>query len=338
MKIDVLYQFDDGYAPFGGTSMVSLFENNKHFDEINVYVLDNAVSENNIQKLNQMAEKYNRTIIYLDTAELVKLMEETGIPKYRGSYSTNMKMFVSLVIPEKVEKLLYIDSDTLVVGRLDEIAGMDMSDKPLAMTIDSIARGHKKHIGFQKTDAYHNAGVMLFHIPNWKKMRCTERIIEHVKNVRAHYLAPDQDLINIVMKNDIITISPRYDLQPLHVAFDSKTYFRFFSGKGYYDRKVIEEAKKSPVIYHFFRFMGEFPWHKDNVHPYGKVFDEYLNLSPWKDYEKKPAGGGFVFAIEKWMYRYLPSGLFLFIFKVNYEYFMYRANKMSLKNKNHESM
>ena len=35
-KLDVLYQFDDKYAPFAGISMISLFENNKQVENITV--------------------------------------------------------------------------------------------------------------------------------------------------------------------------------------------------------------------------------------------------------------------------------------------------------------
>ncbi len=338
MRIDVLYQFDDKYAPYGGVSIYSLFCSNRHFSEINVYILDNQVSEGNKEKLFRMAEQFQRRLVFLDASQIVSFMEEAGIPKYRGSYSTNMKLFAQSVLPVEIEKMIYIDSDTLVVGKLDGIVSFDMGDKPLAMTIDSIARGHKKHIGFSKDDEYHNAGVMVFNMRKWREKRCMERITEHVKKVRAHYLAPDQDLVNIVLKSDIVTIAPEYDFQPLHRAFSLKTYYHFFSRRGYYSPAQIEEAAKHPVILHFFRFMGEFPWNRDNVHPYGKEFDYYLRQSPWKDYQKEPAGGSWIFMVEKWMYRHLPAGLFLLIFKINYEYFMFRANRLSLKNKNHQNM
>lgn len=338
MKIDVLYQFDENYAPYGGVSIYSLFCNNRHFEKIRVFILDNQIADASKEKLLNMAEEFGREIYFLDTLKLVRFMEKVGIPKYRGSYSTNMKMFAGQILPQDVNRIIYIDSDTLVVGKLDEIATLDMGDMPLAMTIDSIARGHKKHIGFEREREYHNAGVIVFEMDNWKRNQCEERIIDHVKHVRAHYLAPDQDLINIVCKDEILTISPKFDFQPLHKAFSLQTYFCFFSGKGYYSPDVIKEACENPVILHFFRFMGEFPWHKDNIHPFGKEFDAYLSKSPWHDYVKKKPDHSWVFRLEKWMYQYLPEKLFLLIFKINYEFFMYRANQMSLKNKNHQNM
>ncbi len=39
MRLNVLYQFNEKYAPYAGISMVSLMENNKIIDEITIYVM-----------------------------------------------------------------------------------------------------------------------------------------------------------------------------------------------------------------------------------------------------------------------------------------------------------
>ena len=39
MHMNVLYQFNEKYAPYAGVSITSLFENNKNADEICVYIL-----------------------------------------------------------------------------------------------------------------------------------------------------------------------------------------------------------------------------------------------------------------------------------------------------------
>ena len=51
MKIlNVLYQTDDNYAPIAGVSMTSLFETNRHLDEIHVYMLDDGIYGENLEK------------------------------------------------------------------------------------------------------------------------------------------------------------------------------------------------------------------------------------------------------------------------------------------------
>lgn len=39
-KLNVLYLTDNNYAAFAGVSITSMFENNKHINEITVYLID----------------------------------------------------------------------------------------------------------------------------------------------------------------------------------------------------------------------------------------------------------------------------------------------------------
>ena len=54
------YSFMDNYAQHAGLSILSLFDNNKEADEINVYVLDNHIGEKNYKNLEQIAAQYRR--------------------------------------------------------------------------------------------------------------------------------------------------------------------------------------------------------------------------------------------------------------------------------------
>ena len=50
MSLNILYQCDDNYAPYTGVSMSSLFRRNKNIEEINIYILDDGISEENKKK------------------------------------------------------------------------------------------------------------------------------------------------------------------------------------------------------------------------------------------------------------------------------------------------
>lgn len=187
LTLNVLYQFNNKYAPYAGVSITSLFENNQHFNKLVVYVFNDSldpINNENHKKLKELSNQYQREIIILDTEPLINIMEKTGIPKYRGSYSTNMKMFVSEILTDIEGRLLYIDSDTIVSGKLDHLATLDMKGNYLAMVLDSVGQAHKYDIGLGEESLYFNAGVILFDMEQWKRNCCMERIIEQIG--RAH--------------------------------------------------------------------------------------------------------------------------------------------------------
>ncbi len=338
MKIDILYQFNEKYAPYAGVSMTSLFENNTHIERIRVFVMGEGLSEKSTSRLRELAARYGRQMSFVNTDPLMVMMKKLNMPSYRGSYAANMRLFLTYLMPEDVERILYLDADTIVDGAIDDLVNLDMEGHPLAMALDSLVRGHKKRLGFSPDDYYYNSGVILFSMKEWREDHCSERIANHVKNVRAWYPSPDQDLLNVVLKGEILKLEARYNVQPVYIAFSLSSYYHTFGRTGFYSPPEIRSALNSPVIYHFFRFIGEFPWDKDNVHPDNDIFDRYLENSLWSDYVKTPSNNAFVFRIEKWLYHLLPRPVFIRIFRIAYEQFIRKANKDSLKFKTNMKM
>lgn len=338
MNLNVLYQFNEKYAPYAGASITSLLENNTHFDRIDIFILGEGLSQFSAARFRSLSAKYGRSLTFVHTENLIALMKEMNMPSYRGSYAANMRLFLSFILDDNVDRLLYLDADTIVTGKLNELCTMDMGDHPIAMCLDSLVRKHKKRLKFDMADFYYNSGVILFSMKKWREKHCSERIADHVKNVRAWYPSPDQDLINVVLKGEIMKLSPRYNIQPAYLAFPLKSYFRTFGGKGFYTPDELRSGLVSPVIYHFFRFVGEFPWHRNNVHPDNDLFDKYIALSPWSDYVKQPSDTGITLKLEKFLYKRIPRRLFIRLFRIAYEDFIKKANRDSLKYKTNRMM
>jgi lipopolysaccharide biosynthesis glycosyltransferase len=266
-------------------------------------------------------------------------MKTLGLNCYRDSYAPNIKLFVNHYIPDTVERLLYIDCDTIIVGAIEKLFNLNMHNQPVGMVLDSVCMRHKQAIGFSKRDLYFNSGVILYDMKEWRKQNCEERIIDHIINVRSHYLAPDQDVLNIVLKNKIKVLDVKYNLQPFHMVYLYAQYMRYFGQTRYYSKRKIDNAKDNAAIYHTFRYLGEFPWHKDSLHPATAMFDKYMAKSLWKDYSKtETEKNDLVFRIERSLYKLLPKSVFIVIFKICYELFMWKSNMDSLKNMNNSRM
>jgi len=319
-RADVFYQFNENYAPYAGASVASLFINNTHLDSICVYLMVEDVSRENIEKFHDLARQYGRDVVIVNTESLVEMMKKLGMPRYRGSYAANMRLFFPWAMEcGGIERLIYIDSDTVVCGPLDELLDIDMGDCPLGMACDSVTLGYRKRIGLSESDPYFNSGVVLFDVARWIAQKGSERIVEHVRNVRSTYVSPDQDLLNVVMKGHIFKLPMRFNVQPIHLKYSAALYERVFRQKNYYDTAEIESAVQNPAIVHFFRFAGEFPWNAGTQHPCREIFDAYLAKSPWRGLERKKADFRLVLRIERCMYRFIPMPIMLRLFLYAHE-------------------
>lgn len=332
-KLNVLYQFNEKYAPYAGVSITSLLENNRTVEKIQIFILGEGLSTDSVKKLQVLAHKYKADIVFVDTRDIIEKMKKWGIPPYRGAYSANIRLFLPMILDDSVGRVLYLDADTVVNDSVYDLYQMDLRDKALAMALDSLGTRHKVSIGMLKNEPYYNSGVILFDLDNWRKYNCSEKIIEHVQKTQIVYPSPDQDLLNVVCKEQIMQFEPQWNYQPVHVAYTVKQYFMWYKDSSYYRPEQIELAKDRVKIYHFFRFLGEFPWHKDNLHPDNNIFNHYLEISPWSDYKKQPSNCGMTIKIEKVLYRILPKGLFLGVFVFFHNLYIEGKNEVALNQK-----
>ncbi len=330
--MNVLYQFNESYAPYGCVSMTSLFLNNEQEDDITVYILaDQDVTDKTKEKIGRNAERYGRKVIFLGNDRLMPLIEQLNL-RYRGNNTANYKMFIDEYPGLDVDRLLYLDSDTIVEDSLHMFYYSDMEGKAIRMCLDTLGLRHKMQLGFRREEDYYNTGVILFDLHKWKEHRCEDKILDFIKRSDRAYPAPDQDIMNVALKNDISRADLRYNLQPYHMLYTYGALRKFFINEWYYSRKEVESAMASPVILHTYRFLGEFPWHLDSLHPAASRFDRYLEKSVYRGMIKGDSPyNGLQFKVERWLYKWLPKGLFLRIFEINFAYFFWKANSMSKK-------
>ena len=327
-RLDVLYAADDGYAPFLGVSMYSLFKNNVDMEEIRVYAVLDNVSDANREKLQQVAGCFNRELVLVGAERFNEQLAKLGVPRYRGNYATNYRLFFDAIVDEGVERLLYIDCDTAVCGSLRTVIECDFEEYPAAAVLDSLGSRYKHIVGFPPEVPYFNAGVLVIDVKNWKERHVSEEILNHIKNVRSRYCNPDQDLLNINLRGKVKILGPEYNFQPIHRAYPDKAYEKVYGFRNYYTPEQVEHARRSPVILHMYRFLGQFPWHRNNMHPDTAVFDEYLALSPWADYRKQKTKCCSVsFKIERFLYMILPKTWFLYFFAFMQEWSFRRQNE-----------
>lgn len=327
--MNILYQSDDNYAVYMGVSICSLLENNKAAENIHINIIDDGITEENKTKIKNMVEGYKREVSFVSGETVLKNKEITDVFSYVGMRKNShsyLKMFFSMLLPDVTGRLIYIDCDTAVEGDISGLEHFKMCDKTIGMVMDSLVIDSKKSVGLNKEDRYYNSGVILIDVDKWRERDCSKRIMEHIKNVRT-YGTVDQDVLNMELKNEIVTLPIKYNLQPIHLIYPYKLYSKVYKHcEKYYGQNEIENAVKQPAIVHYLRYIGESPWNADNVHPGTVYFDKYLAISPWADYTKKRAKRGTIFKIEKILYRVLPQSIFIRIFYIVHERMIIKSN------------
>ena len=320
----VLYQANDYYAPYLGISLLSLLDHNKHIRTISIFIIDDGISEENRRKIEQEAGDFGRSITYLDTAVPQKLLEEAAAPKFRGNYATYFKLFVLDELPPEVDRILYVDSDTIIRGALDEITTFDFHGCALAMVPAIYHNKYRAKVGISKDDTTYNAGIMAFDLATWRQNDCRRRLIRGMEDAALLSFAPDQSLAIKVLQKDLAALPLRFNFSTLYSLFTYKDISRMFRCREaeLFKQEDIDRAYRQIAIYHFIELQVGKPWEADSVHPKKFLWKEYYDKSRWSDLPAPKVKLPLLLKLQRITYKLMPKKVYMAAYAFAWKYLM----------------
>ena len=277
--LNVVFASDNNYVPFLSIALLSLLEHNENeFEEINIFILNDGIDENNKHKLEEIVFPFKCNMTFINAKQLDEL--DINIMTIErnlniSSLTNYSRLFISNLLPDNLDTVLYLDCDALIVGSLKDFWNEDISDYYCAGVLDCINTTIKKEFGFSKEDNYINTGVLLINLKKWREDQVEEKFIEFMINNQHRFYQHDQGIINNVFRDRIKIVDPRYNLQIHFQTFDYDLSRKFNCIETeYYTREIVKEAQKNPVFLHFCGSEYFRPWYNPE-HPYAEQFKSY---------------------------------------------------------------
>jgi lipopolysaccharide biosynthesis glycosyltransferase len=328
--LNVLYQSNDYYAPITGVSVTSLMYHNQDLDEINVYLLNDEISKENLGKFKEACDDYGRNLIIIETEEILKkLRDELKVSPFKGTYTTYFKLIAISSLDLPTDRVLQLDGDTIITGSLAALCDIDLDEALIAATYDCTMNGYKALIDIPLTDKYYNCGVLLINHKKWLEEDCEGQIVHHLKHVRNGYYTVDQDILNVLFRKQIKYLDLKYNFNSGFYIYGIEESLKMYDLKDEYYNTIEEVAKayKEPIIYHCMGAMTGRPWEQNSIHPQNELFDKYLMKSRWKDSPKAVVNRKMVFKIQRFLYRVLPRGLYIKFHKKGQKSYLEKMNR-----------
>ena len=283
--MNVMYATDDNYAEIMGVSICSLLDKNKHVDEIIIYIVTDQVSEGNKTKITSMVEDYGRTVVYIEKPD-IRGMLGVELKTLRWSDSAYSRLFLKKIFAPypDVNKLLYLDCDTLIVDALDELWKEEVENCLGAACLECMSNTHKKIVGADKNDNYVNTGMLLLNVKKWREEIIDDQMAHFIQKYKGKTEYVDQGVINGTISNRFKLVSPRYNLTCLAYDFTYEEMQIYRKPQFGYSKEEWENAIAHPAVVHFTTsFLSIRPWFGESNHPYAQMWDDYHSLSPWRD-------------------------------------------------------
>ena len=316
-ELNILYQSDNNYAPQTGVSLVSLLENNREMTAINVFILDDGISEENLGRMREACDSYGRNLTIVDTTEILAELKRLEVTPFRNTYTTYFKLLAIDAIETSNNLLLQLDGDTIINESLEGLFAIDLEEKVCAATYECVQNEYKELIGLKPNEKYYNCGVLWINQAFWRSYDCRKKIIDHLTNERNTYFTVDQDIINVLFRDRIEYLDIVYNVNSGFYVYGADwSYYIYDLDPAYYvSKEVIRHAVNHPIINHCMVPMTGRPWEQDNIHPQNDLYDHYLAMSPWRNVPKIQVRRSMVFRLQRRLYQMFPMGIYARVHK-----------------------
>lgn len=275
--MNIAYSCNDYYVPQTGISIISLCENNKDADEIVIYFIGKDVSDSNINILRTIIEKYKRKFVYINFDEIANDLNISAIGRHIETIYT--KVFFSRI--EGIDKMIYLDSDTIVNGSLRPLWNEDLSESYMGV-VQTFSKT-KFQLGIPESDPFFNDGMAIVNVNFCRQNNLIDKVLEVIDEFNGNPPTLSEGALNKVCRGHVKYISLRWNCMAGILYFARLNIEELAKQLDQYSLQDIKESCENPVIIHYLTAFYNRPWFIPCSHPYKDCYFRYKSLSPWKD-------------------------------------------------------
>lgn len=275
--MNIICSTDDNFVQHCSVMLTSVLINNLG---VSVWILTEGLTEANKAILKEEVESRGGifNFVKVDSTIISKL----PMPKHQSlshiSPATYYRLLVSEILPDYVEKAIYLDCDIIVTRSLEELWNTDISNYAVGAVhqmwqeIEDASR-----LNYPVEFGYFNAGVLLINLNYWREHSISTKLVNYLTTHFSKIKMHDQDALNAVLYNKAFTLPCKWNM--LHYFFfpDSKSIIGTFNGEvisNYSEyKKQIKLNRKDPVVIHY--VSKPKPWQDKCIHPFVKEYFNY---------------------------------------------------------------
>ncbi len=259
------------YIRYTVVMLSSLCINNPR--HINAFLLHSELTEADIASICASMADYDISIIPLKVDG--DLFDERFPRNSMWSVETYYRLLLVDLLPEKIDKILYLDVDVIVNKDISEFYNISFGSDEIIACVDSLGKSgwgkmsEKQRQMFcpmiEQGYRYFCAGVMLMNIAAIREKYNFESYMDAVREWEYQMSAPDQDILNYVHWEKIGYVDP-YE-------------YNLFARIAHNENMTYQTVKEQTYIIHY---AGDKPWNSTNVHyDIERLWWDYAKLTPF---------------------------------------------------------
>lgn len=260
----VVMASDDNYAQHMGVAALSVADRCSAPKRLVFHFLDAGISARNVERLKTLVSAAGAQCVFV-TPNLDRYRD---FPMLRYGVGAYLRLSMGSLLPESVERALYLDCDVLAFDDVARLWHTDLQGRTLAAV---------GNLGHQGTSAslYFNSGVLLIDLKQWRSSGVEKKLMAYLDSRRDALRYPDQDALNAVFEREWLPLRLRWNQQPATYSMAAKGL-----SQAPHAREEFEEAVRCPGVVHY---LGKNkPWDYMTFHPLKEFYWYYLEQSDWR--------------------------------------------------------
>lgn len=259
MNIHLAIAFDQNYlSPFYALLMSILEYNQKN--KITIHAIITGVSEKEQSEIKQFINQHHHDIAFY---EIDQEMVSKFVLVNKWTPAVYYRLFFPFLIPKDVKRLLYLDTDALVVNDLSELYNLDLGQYPVGAVYDNYVKTAPQ-LGISEEGNYFNSGMLLMDIDKWKEQQISEKAIQFLSDHPEKIKFVDQDALNAVLINNWKKLDWKYNTMYSLIPEDIR-------------KDQLKDFIKDKVFLHF---TLQRPWNALCRNRYRALYHYFLLKSP----------------------------------------------------------
>lgn len=203
--INIAFAFDKNYWTQFCAVVHSVLTSQTSVVHLHLIAPDTTIEQKTALK--EYVKEYRGEVNFYDvTRELV----DGFVVMNKWSHAVYYKLFFPLLVAGRVERLLYIDVDTIVLNPLDELFKTDLKGHSIGAVYDNYVK-QQPLIGVSEGE-YFNSGVMLIDVESWNSKQVSQKSADYLRDFPDRIRFVDQCALNAVLKHDWYRLSFHYNL------------------------------------------------------------------------------------------------------------------------------
>jgi lipopolysaccharide biosynthesis glycosyltransferase len=266
--INLLVTFDKNYIKPFRVMLKSLAATNPQ-EIFRIWLLHSGIPEQELHELHEYCSTQRATLSLIQVDRTT--FENAPISK---QYPQEMyyRLLAPLLLPESIDKVLYIDPDILVINPVRPLWEIDLKENTFAAAshaglFDVMNDVNRLRLGTEH--AYFNSGVILMNLVRARNLVKPDEIFCCVRDHSAELILPDQDVFNYLYGSHTLQVDDEI------WNFDARYFSAYLLRSG--GQCDMDWVIQNTVFLHFCG--KKKPWKASYSGRFAALYKHYMNLT-----------------------------------------------------------